>query len=418
MLPSGVPNRSVARARTALAVLAVVLGVVVTPGGVGAVALAAPAPSATPAPTGGPGGPGGPDAGPVGGPRMGSRGTVVPPGAPPLPAGVDAAGWLLADASTGAVLAARNPHGRYLPASTLKTLTALTLLPRLTDRNRTVVATAQDTGIDGTRVGLVTNGKYSVDMLFHCMLMMSGNDCATALAEAAGGVPHTLELMNAEARRLHAFDTHAATPSGLDGPGQATSAYDLALILRQDLALPDFRRYNTTMQGTVPAQPPKYGSFKFGNDNALLWMYPGTLAAKNGFTDAARHTYVGAARHGNRTLIVTLMHGERHPVDMWQQAAKLLDWGFALPAGTERVGDLVSPGDPNAAHATTVQVTPPATAHSAASTGSGHGWRPLAAGAGVVGVLVALVLAALITRRSRTDDPDRPTRSGGRHAAR
>ncbi|HEX5496336.1 MAG TPA: LPXTG cell wall anchor domain-containing protein [Mycobacteriales bacterium] len=342
---------------------------------------------ASPAGTGSPAG-----VGPVGGPRLGSRGVVAPAGAPALPGGVNATGWLLADASTGAVLAARNPHGRYLPASTLKTLTALTLLPRLTDRNRVVTATDQDTTIDGTRVGLVTGGKYTVDMLFHCMLMMSGNDCATALAETAGGVPHTLELMNDEARRLHADDTHASTPSGLDGPGQGTSAYDLALILRQDLNLPDFRRYNTTRQGTVPAQPPKYKSYKFGNDNALLFDYPGAVAAKNGYTDAARHTYVAAARHGQRTLIVTLMHGERSPVDMWEQAARLLDWGFALPAAVQPVGELVTPGDGNAAHATSVRSPRPAAVSPVAAGGTGTGrWPPLLGAAVVLAGLAGWV---------------------------
>ncbi|HEY9388424.1 MAG TPA: penicillin-binding protein [Mycobacteriales bacterium] len=347
------------------------------------------------------------DSEPVGGPLMGSRGVVVPDGAPALPTGVNATGWVLADADSGNVLAARNPHGRYLPASTLKTLTALTLLSRLPDRDQVVTATDQDSNIDGTRVGLVAGGKYTVDMLFHCMLMMSGNDCATALAEAAGGVPHTLELMNTEARRLHANDTHAATPSGLDGPDQGSSAYDLALILRQDLKLADFVRYNTTMQGTVPAQPPKYGSFKFGNDNALLWNYPGTVAAKNGYTDAARHTYVGAARHGERTLIITLMHGERSPVDMWKQAALLLDWGFALPATAEPVGELVEPGDHNVAHATTVEsprptAAAPARVPSSSSNGLGIGlWPPLAGG-----VAVLAVFGGLLGRRRRGRDPE------------
>ena len=407
MLPSGVPNRPLTRVLAGAFALACALACAgVLP------AFAAPAspptnPTADPA-TGDSASPVSVDSEPVGGPLMGGRGVVVPNGVPAPPAGVNATGWVLADAQTGAVLAARNPHGRYLPASTLKTLTALTLLPRLADRDQVVTATAQDSNIDGTRVGLVAGGRYTVDMLFHCMLMMSGNDCATALAEAAGGVPHTLDLMNDEARRLHANDTHAATPSGLDGPEQGTSAYDLALILRQNLKLADFVRYNTTMQGTVPAQPPKYGSFKFGNDNALLWNYPGTIAAKNGYTDAARHTYVGAARHGQRTLIITLMHGERQPVDMWKQAALLLDWGFALPATAEPVGELVEPGDHNVAHATTVQsprpaaAAPPASSTPTSSNGLRIGlWPPL-----LGGVAVLAVFGSLLGWRRRSRDPD------------
>src|SRR3954470_3232593 len=70
---------------------------------------------------------------PVGGSLLGTRGVVVKPlpGAPALPRGLSAASWLVADADTGEVLAARAPHVRRLPASTLKVLTAVTLLPRL-----------------------------------------------------------------------------------------------------------------------------------------------------------------------------------------------------------------------------------------------------------------------------------------------
>ncbi len=282
---------------------------------------------------------------PIGGVELGSAGVVVPARAPALPGGISSKSFVLADAGTGAVLAARDPHGRYLPASTLKTLTALTLLPRLADRRRVVAATRADVAVDGTRVGLVAGGRYTVSLLFECMLMMSGNDCANALARSAGSVASTLAQMDARARFLHADDTHANTPSGLDAPGESTSAYDLALILRADIAIPDFVRYNSTLTSEVPAQPPKYGAFAFANDNDLRkHHYPGLIAAKNGYTDAARHTFVAAAGRGGRRLVVTLMHGEQSPVPMWRQAASLLTWGFALPQGTPPVGTLVPPG--------------------------------------------------------------------------
>lgn len=284
---------------------------------------------------------------PVGGPLLGTRGVVAPPHAPGLPAGIDSHGWLVADADSGAVLAARDPHGKYLPASTLKTLTALTLLPELTDRQRVVVATTADVNVDGTRVGLVPNGRYPVSMLFECLLMMSGNDCANALARTAGSVPGTLARMNALAAHLGAHDTHAGTPSGLDAPGQSSSAYDLALILRADLAVPDFVRYNSSTVQRVPAQGAKYKAYAFTNDNELRRHdYPGVLAAKDGYTDAARHEFVAAAGHGGRRLIVTLMHGERYPVDMYEQAARLLNWGFAADGKVTPVGTLVRPAAP------------------------------------------------------------------------
>lgn len=327
----------------------------------------------------------------VGGPLLASAGVVLPPGAPALPAHLTASGWLVADLDSGAVLAARNPHGRYLPASTLKTLTALTLLPRLTDRRRLVTASVADSDVDGTRVGLVPHGRYPVQMLFQCMLMMSGNDCADALAEANGGVPVTLTEMNDEARRLHADDTHAATPSGLDGPGQASSAYDLALILRQDLRTPDFRRYNTTRRGMVPAQRPKYRAYEFANDNKLLWNYPGVLAAKNGYTDAARHTFVAAVQTPTRQLLITMMHGEQTPIPIWRQVAELVAWGVRLPRTFAPVGELVQPGSPTG----TPGSAAPAAGRVTAASAGGHGvpWLPLGIGVGVVGIATAIILA-------------------------
>ena len=95
-----------------------------------------------------------PDGSTVGGEELDTRGVVVAAGAPALPDGLAAAGWLVADAGTGEVLAARDPHGRYYPASTLKTLTLLTLAPLL-DPHRVVVGTAEDENIEGSRVGLV-----------------------------------------------------------------------------------------------------------------------------------------------------------------------------------------------------------------------------------------------------------------------
>jgi serine-type D-Ala-D-Ala carboxypeptidase (penicillin-binding protein 5/6) len=344
---------------------------------------------------------------PVGGGQLGSRGIVVARGAPALPRDITGAGWVVADLSSGAVLAARNPHGKYLPASTLKTLTALTLLPKLTDRRRVVLATAADANVDGTRVGLIPKGKYSVGMLFECMLMMSGNDCAGALAEANGGVPVTVGQMNAEARRIQALDTHAATPSGLDGPGQATSAYDLALILRQALLVPDFRKYNTTKIGYVPPQPPKYGRYQFANDNKLLYNYPGVLAAKNGFTDAARHTFVAAVAKGNRRIVVTLLHGEQTPQPIWKQVAELVGWAARVPAGAS-VGQLVDPVDPDATASPTATpsgepgvIGQPAVAGGAQSPAGGSSHAPAwVITGGLAGLIAVGGLAYAARRRS------------------
>src|SRR3954467_15352448 len=91
----------------------------------------------------------------IGGDELSSRGLVTPAGAPALPA-TAAAGWVVADLGTGEVLAAKDPHGQYAPASTLKTLTAATLIPKL-DRTAMVQPTWDDVNVEGSKVGLVAS---------------------------------------------------------------------------------------------------------------------------------------------------------------------------------------------------------------------------------------------------------------------
>lgn len=276
-----------------------------------------------------------PDA--VGGPALASRGVVVAPGTPPPPPKLTASAWLVADLRTGDVLAARDPHGRYAPASTLKTLTALALLPRLPDSVR-VVASRADVDVDGSKVGLVPGTAYPVDELFRAMLMVSGNDAANALASGAGGRARAVTLMNEEAARLGAADTVARNPSGLDAPGQVSSAYDLALVARAGMAMPQFATHVATMRSSMTA--PGGGRFEILNHNKLLTRsYPGALGIKNGYTLRAGGSFVGAAERDGRTLVVTLL---KATPAVWQEAATLLDWGFRAGAVTP-VGRLVEP---------------------------------------------------------------------------
>jgi D-alanyl-D-alanine carboxypeptidase (penicillin-binding protein 5/6) len=103
---------------------------------------------------------------------------------------------------------------------------------------------------------------------------------------------------------------------------------------------------------------PGYGErpgFVLYNSSRLLARYDSAIGSKAGFTQAARHTLVGAAERGDRRLVVALMRGEQSPTPMWKQGADLLDWGFELPATTPAVGQLVdaapAPPAPPAAEA-------------------------------------------------------------------
>jgi D-alanyl-D-alanine carboxypeptidase (penicillin-binding protein 5/6) len=332
----------------------------------------------------------------VGGERLAARGVIAPAGAPALPA-TSAASWRVADLDTGEVLASRDPHGRYAPASTLKTLTAATLIPQL-DPRTLVTPTFDDVNVEGSKVGLVQHVRYPVSELFTSMLVVSGNDAANTLATANGGVPKTVAQMNAEAQRLQAFDTHAVNANGLDAPGQLSSAYDLALIARAGMQIPAFRDYVATKHASIRGARPGT-AIAISSHDKLLYNYDGAIGIKNGYTVKARATFVGAATRDGHTLVVTLM---RTNPRYWPEAAALLDWGFAAKrAGVEPVGELVDPVPaPDEQQAQTVQrqSVQPVASRVPASTDSGLPVLPAA----VVGAGVLLIASSLTRGHRRT----------------
>ena len=354
-----------------------------------------------------------PTADTVGGPDLASPGIVVRPGpgTSRLPT-IDADTWLLADLTTGQVLAAKGAHTPVLPASTLKTLTSVALMPQL-DPTTIVTATEADTHAVGSHVGLVAGATYTVWDLWNGLLLPSANDAASALARTNGGFPKTIADMTAVTQRLQANDTVPKTPSGLDTPGQVTSAYDMALIARAALQIPSFAKITLTMHYPFPGKAAAAGArratYQIYTENRLLrHRYRGTVGGKTGFTSLAHRTFWAAASRGGHTLVVTLFQ-IHEPTETAARA--LLDWGFASLAKVTPVGTLVGPKDtssPAPSAAGTPSQAPAAgggtTASGGTTTSAGTGapWKPIA-------LVVALVLlgagAFLWWRRRRPADP-------------
>ncbi|WP_433857871.1 D-alanyl-D-alanine carboxypeptidase [Streptomyces kronopolitis] len=295
----------------------------------------------------------------VGGDRMGTAGVQVAPkpGAPKLP-GPDtltARSWIVSDAETGKVLAAKNPHWRLAPASTLKMLFADTVLPKFPkDQKHTVKpADLAGMGVGSSLVGIKENLSYTVHDLWLGVFLRSGNDAVHTLSAMNGGTKATVAQMQQRAKELNAADTHVVTPDGYDAPGQVSSAYDLSLFARAGLQNADFREYCSTASAQFPGDKGKNGkraSFGIQNTNRLLSgdfdikPYPGIAGVKNGSTTNAGSTFTGVAQRGDRKLLVTVMHPEkREHNEGYREAAKLLDWGFASADKVEPVGRLVGP---------------------------------------------------------------------------
>lgn len=365
----------------------------------------------------------------VGGPQMASSGIVVnyPSSGqhwklPKIPASA----YVIADANTGQVLAAKDPHGQFAPASTLKMLTAITLIPAL-NPNAMVKTTRFAADQEPNDAGLVRGRKYQVANLFRALLLISANDAAVSLTQATGSFSKGMAMINAEAHHLQAYDVVAKLPNGLPAKGQVVSAYDEALIARRALAIPAFMHYDSTLAARFEVN--KYKSKKtkkekeewatLVNQNLLLTQYRGGIGGKIGWTEKSEATYIGMARRNGVTLIVTLLHCT--PLKEITSGEKLLTWGFHMAGQVKPVGTLVSPLPPaavlrkeaqaqaakakakatararrRAAHQHAVQVASQAEARS-----SGHLDIGLAAGVGAIAVLGVGGMARQRRRHSR-----------------
>jgi D-alanyl-D-alanine carboxypeptidase (penicillin-binding protein 5/6) len=273
-----------------------------------------------------------------------ARPGLVAPAGVPAPPTVPAGAWLIADLDSGEVLAANNATAPLAPASTLKILTALTLAPGL-DRSKQYTAVHEDAAIDGSKVGLDPGSVYTVDDLLHALMLGSGNDAAYALGNLSGGQTEAVAKMQAEAERIGAGSTVVRNTSGLDEPGQVSTARDLALMARALLDDPELAEVAATRHYQFPGKGTAVGPgrphFQIANHNKLLANYAGALGVKNGYTVAARGSFVGAAERDGHRYVVTLLKSE---APTWKHTAALLDWAFANGSQVQPVGSLEPPG--------------------------------------------------------------------------
>nr|WP_079133640.1 D-alanyl-D-alanine carboxypeptidase [Streptomyces sp. FXJ1.172]WEO99115.1 D-alanyl-D-alanine carboxypeptidase [Streptomyces sp. FXJ1.172] len=349
--------------------------------------------------------PPGPEAAMPGPSLLYRSGTQVRPhrGIPGVPA-VSALSWVVADAGSGDVLAASDAHRRLPPASTLKTLFALTVLPKLPGGMRHTVRDEElkDIGQGSSLVGIKEGRTYQVADLWRGVFLRSGNDAVHVLASMAGGWGATATRMQDEARTLGALDTHVVSPDGYDADGQVSSAYDLAVFGREGLRNPDFARYCSTAEATFPADGWAFG---IQNTNRLLTgangveRYPGLLGIKNGYTSKAGNTLVAAARRGGRTLVVTVMNPQAGGgLSVYQEARELLDWGFDAAGRVDPVGSL----DALRAKSRPAKPAPvPVAAAAAQAPGDGMNWPRTAVVAGLVGLGTGAVTSLFLRLRRK-----------------
>lgn len=246
-----------------------------------------------------------------------------------MPLALSSASALLMEKETGTILLQQNAHQKLEPASVTKVMTLL-LVMEAVDSGRlsldeSVPVSAHAAGMGGSQVYLKEGERLSVSDLIKCVAVVSGNDCAVALAERLSGSESAfVDQMNQKAQALGMEDTHFVNCTGLPAPGHLTSAYDIALMSRQLLLHhPDIRQYTTIWTDSI-----RNGAFGLTNTNRLIRFYDGATGLKTGFTASAQYCMSAAAQRNGMELIAVVMKAPT-TAQRFQDASCLLDYGFA-----------------------------------------------------------------------------------------
>jgi D-alanyl-D-alanine carboxypeptidase (penicillin-binding protein 5/6) len=244
---------------------------------------------------------------------------------PPAPHGRAA---LLIDGITGQILYQSNGAEKNFPASTTKLLTALVALEhgKLNQMIR-VSDKAVDQPPDSTSCSLNRGEEQSLENLLYGLLLVSGNDCATAIAEGVGGgnEGQFVTWMNETAKRVGATHSHFANPSGLHQSNHYTTAYDLAMIAKAAFDNPTLLKISGVREFPWPGKSEKNGLYY--NHNQMLFTYEGTVGGKNGYTEEAGLTLVTSANKNGRALIGVVL-GEKYSAEQYGDMEDLLNFGF------------------------------------------------------------------------------------------
>ena len=232
---------------------------------------------------------------------------------------------IVVDADTGKVLYAKNPNLKLPPASTVKLMTAIVAIENANFTDVTTVS-KRAVRVSPSKAGLKAGDKVTIETLLYAALVKSGNDAATALAEAvAGSERKFVRMMNRKAAAIGAEDTNFKNPHGLPATGQYTTASDLSKIMTYALTYPRLKEIIGTRVVEVLTENGHAMFLK--NTNKLLWSDDDLIGGKTGYTRRARHCFVGAAERGENRLIVAVL-GSPNRKTLWEESEKLIKEGF------------------------------------------------------------------------------------------
>lgn len=251
--------------------------------------------------------------------------------------------YYVMDAKSGEKILSDRANKKIYPASTVKLLTALTVLD-YADVNQTIKFTRKlqkKIPSDASALNLKTGRRYTVKQYLNMLLIVSDAGSALALAEGtAGNVETFVEYMNDKAEELGMKHSHFDNPVGLDKGsgynGTYTTAADFIKVSKAAMENPLIAKIVAKHKYKV--QPIGVNkSFVIKNTNAFYGTYKKLvrnrkykiIGSKTGTTRAAGHCLVATAVDEEGNTVICAFYGNGGYERLYKDIRKLLDYAFA-----------------------------------------------------------------------------------------
>lgn len=232
--------------------------------------------------------------------------------------------YVIYDRMSGMSIYGKDENKQTAMASTTKIMTAIVVVEKCNLAD-TVTIEAKAASVGGSKLGLKSGDKITVNDLLYGLMLRSGNDAAIALAiHTAGSVEEFAKLMNNKAKELGLVNTNFVTPHGLDSPDHYTTAYELAKMTDYGLKNETILKIVGTKRGVININ----GNTKeIGNTNELLGNTEGVYGVKTGFTNNAGRCLVTSVKRGEMDLIIVALGADTRK-DRAKDTIKLMEYAY------------------------------------------------------------------------------------------
>lgn len=246
---------------------------------------------------------------------------------------LEAKSAILVDANSGEIIYEKNIHEKLPPASITKIMVLLIAMEDLYSGklklDDEVYVSANAARMGGSQVYLEEGEIQTVDNLLKAICLRSANDASVALGEhISGSIDVFVQRMNEKAKQLGMTNTNFKNATGLPDEEHYSTAYDISLMSRELLNYPKIHDWLTIYMTDIKVGKNKDVTQTLVNTNKLIRDYQGANGLKTGLTNEAGYCLAASAKRGNLSLISVVL-GEPTSNSRFQEAKKLLDFGFA-----------------------------------------------------------------------------------------